>query len=219
MMRFLIPLLILVCLLTMCTAAFAGGTPMTDAGSKQMVFRFSGLSNLGLAPYRTDTHGAGLGFRYFFNDGLALRKGIYLGWEKDKTEAPSDSYEDAEDTDLTVSVSAMVEKYMASIHSVAPYIGLGVGYTYDKSESQPIRPTGDLRKDTMTNNYIDFMGAAGFQWYFTDAMSLGGEYVGAFSYSSREDKETDPDGDTMTTKGTSTEFYWYAGSVYLSVHF
>jgi hypothetical protein len=59
---------------------------------------------------------------------------------------------------------------------------------------------------------------AGFQWYFADAFSLGGEYRLAFRYVDSKTEEEDQEGSTPIFEGTSTKFGFTAASVFLSVH-
>jgi hypothetical protein len=202
MKRLTLALVVIVATALVTGAALAGGMPMTDAGSKQIVFGFTGLDNLGLNPYSYDSHPQ-LAFRYFLNDGMAVRPGVYIGYDK-----TTDEQTDVETTGMDLALSAVIEKYLPSVHSVAPYIGIGAGFGYNKDE------TTNSSEVTTTGTSIDVLGVAGFQWYFTDALSLGGEYVGAFRHSS---SKTEVDGDT-TSETSMMKFYWYAASVYLSVN-
>lgn len=197
-----VPLLIGLCVVIAASAAFAGGTPNTAMGSRQMVFEFSGLSLLGLHPY-----GGGFGFRYFYADETAIRGGLNFAYDKDETG------EDYEETYTRFGAMVAWEKYMAPIASVAPYMGIGVSYIYNKWEEPA---TGTFADETMETTQSDLgVGLlAGFQWYFTEAISLGGEYRLGFTYSSGEVTQGDMSSDT-----TSTSFGFTAASVFFAVHF
>jgi outer membrane protein W len=201
-----VPLLIGLCIVVAASAAFAGGTPNTGMGAKQMVFEFSGLSTLGLSPY-----GGGFGFRYFYADDTAIRGSVNFAYSKDEDKSGDTTLED---TTTMIGASLVWERYMAAIASVAPYMGIGVGYFYEK-ETQP--GTGlfaDSDYET-TNNILQIPLVAGFQWYFTQAMSLGGEYRLSFRY---ETGETTHGGETLYDT-TTTAFGFSAASVFFSVHY
>jgi hypothetical protein len=214
--------ILLVCVIA--GLAYAGGTPMTAKGDKQLVFLFSGLSKMQLMPYfhpqgipeacfdDSDYScdcwpcGGGLGFRYFINDDRAIRIGVNVGigkWEV------KDSWDE---TCNEFGLSLIYEKYLAQIHSVAPYLGVGLGFDYYKDTWT--QKEGDY-KEEWTGNIFSVEGVAGFQWYFTDGLSLGGEYRPAFQNQTGK----------MTAGGETTEeTSGYAlnhrtGSVFLAAHF
>jgi opacity protein-like surface antigen len=207
---------LVVCL--MAGAAFAGGTPNTAACTKQLVFHFSGLSDMGLSSYRFSWlddvfsdydlsdygYGGGIGFRYFFREGIAVRPSLNISYTK--LQLPDESgYTDPEITAANYGFSVVVEKYLPPIHGIAPYLGAGAGYdhyTYEQSyKVDEVTVSSD-----MTVGSFDLRAVAGFQWYFTEGMSLGGEYVGAFTHATSDEADI-----------TLDSFHWRAASVFLSV--
>jgi hypothetical protein len=66
---------------------------------------------------------------------------------------------------------------------------------------------------------FNLMAVAGFQWYFTDNISLGGEYSGAFSHSGTKHEDTNAGGITSKSEGSSNAFLWDASRLFLSVGF
>lgn len=222
------PVVAVLLILVMAGLVFAGGTPMTMKGNKQMVFRFDGLCHMTLMPY---FHSAGfpdacydpdcyetedcecypcaggLGFRYFINDDKALRIGVNIAlgsWEvTDEMEWSCTEF----------GASVIYEKYLPHIHSIAPYLGAGAGFTYMMTDETEL--TGSENEYEWTGNVISIMGVAGFQWYFTDGMSLGGEYRPAFHY---ETGEWTMNGET-TYETTGYALNHRAASVFLGVHF
>jgi hypothetical protein len=202
-----VPLLIGLCVVLAASAAFAGGTPNTGMGAKQMVFMFSGLSNLGLSPYA-----GGFGFRYFYADDTGIRGSLNFAYGKDEQKYGDDSK--SEETFTKIGATVIWEKYMATIASVAPYMGIGIGYYYNKWEEPG---TGGFAEETEETTANDLMIplVAGFQWYFTEAISLGGEYTLAYTYSSGETKI---DGEKISDN-TSSLFGFNAASVYFAVHY
>jgi hypothetical protein len=220
--------------------AFAGGTPMTSKGDKQLVFHFNGLCHLRLDPYFRsggfltacaaamqecygyeydhcddivavcDPCGGGIGFRYFINDDRAVRAGVNIAYGSVK-----DELADEDGSCLEFGASVIYERYLPVIHSVAPYLGGGLRFSYASAEATYEGTT--IMEGTGT--FIDVMGVAGFQWYFTDALSLGGEYRGMLSYETVETKEWD--GDSLEKSGDlgATRFHWKAASIFFGAHF
>lgn len=197
-----VPLLIGLCVVMVASAAFAGGVPNTGMGAKQMVFSFSGLSDLGLGAYE-----GGFGFRYFYSDDTGIRGMLNFAYGKDEIKV-GDTTE--EETFTDIGAALVWEKYMAAIASVAPYMGIGVGYMYSKEEWPDAGATWEW-----TGNEIFIPLVAGFQWYFTEAISLGGEYRLSYAYTSGEYKE---DG-TKVSETTMSAFGFSAASVFFAVHY
>jgi hypothetical protein len=238
-MKTLIPVLVVVLAISLLAGdLLAGGTPMTSKGDKQLVFQFKGLSWLGLEPYfrgakfcefcgdedciDADCYACdgGIGLRYFLNDDTAIRTGVNIAWGSDTWTDP-DYDEDGEVSCLEFGVSVLYEKYLPHIHSIAPYVGVGLGYTHSTYDYKQPRPSecADMKTE-LSGSFLDVMGAAGFQWYFTEAISLGGEYRGAFTYASAKCEDTDCEGETDTPwEATAKTFNWDTASLFLSVHF
>jgi len=204
-----VPLLIGLCVVLAASAAFAGGTPNTGMGAKQMVFEFSGLSNLGLSPYA-----GGFGFRYFYADDTGIRGSLNFAYDSDEDKVGDVTVDES----MTLIGATLIwEKYMAAIASVAPYMGIGIGYYYQKDESNDVvfRFADEMLKTEVTSNIIVIPLVAGFQWYFTEALSLGGEYRLSYRY---ESGETSYDGE-KAFESTASAFGFSAASVFFSVHF
>jgi len=203
-----VPLLIGLCVVMAASAVFAGGTPNTGMGAKQMVFEFSGLSMLGLSPYA-----GGFGFRYFYADDTAIRGSLNFAYAKDEMTDAADNT--SEESFTKVGATLVWEKYMATIASVAPYMGIGVGYYYNKWEEPWYGTFADTEKEETTANDLMIALVGGFQWYFTEAISLGGEYRLAYMYSTGETKM----GGEKVSDNSSSAFGFNAASVFFGVHF
>lgn len=179
----------------------------TSAGDKAMVFMFNGLCSLSATEY--DEYGVGL--RYYIADGTAIRVGVQLGKNTFKYEDFDDEYGAS-----VYGVSAVYEKHMAGpCSSVSPYWGLGAGYTMSSDKYE------DDIGDTWTTSGTGFegFGVVGFEWGFTDCLTLGGEYMlGLESWSQKT--ESDIAGVTDTYNEYSGTFMGFGtASVYLSVYF
>jgi opacity protein-like surface antigen len=176
----------------------------TKAGTKAVVFQFSGLSNLGVSEYM-----GGIGMRYYIQDDLALRPGINIGigTAKDKQQDP-----ERKTTDTTFGLNLTLEKHMAGAASISPYIGARAGFDYSKDKNEQ----GD-NESTDKRTGFGVAGVLGFEWGFTESLTLGGEYALGVRSGSRE-VEVKTGSTTETTRDESSmDFGISTASVFLSV--
>ena len=196
---------IVLAVMLVATTALAAEVP-TSQGDKAMVFMFNGLDDLSVDGYAS----YGIGMRYYIANGTALRVGLQFG-----KLSHTDVDIDWEDDYNTYGVSAIYEKHMAGpCSSVSPFWGVGAGYSAfsDKDTDD----AGDTL-EYMGSGYTAF-GVLGFEWAFTNCMTLGGEYSLGFASSSEEMD--------LVVGGVSNTFneHEYSGmgfataSVYLSVY-
>lgn len=185
--------------------AMAAEVP-TSAGDKAMVFMFSGLSDLHLDGYMGDY---GLGMRYYISDGTAIRAGLEFG-----SVSLKDIDSDLEGDGTSYGLTAMYEKHLEGMcASVVPYWGLGVGYN-----SWSSKVTGGSNWIEEKESGFGFMGAMGFEWGFTDCMTLGGEYeLGLWTFSGETEEDIGGVNDTYDEYEGSFMGVGTA-SVYLSVY-
>jgi opacity protein-like surface antigen len=211
-MRLLTCLLILVLLVGTATAA----SPVpTSKGDKAMVFKFRGLADLDLKGYGDCW---GVGMRYYFSDMNAIRAGITFGNDNWTQKAQVEEGDDYEYKESEIGFEANYERHLeAPCASVSPYIGAGFAYYKWKNE-EPYVGTRDYAKDICEESGLDVHAIAGFEWGFTECMTLGGEYqLGFFSGSYTE--EVDSGGETTTID--EEEYSWMGFStaaLYLSVY-
>jgi hypothetical protein len=187
----------------------------TKAGTKAMVFQFSGLSNLGLGTYN-----GGIGMRYYLSDGLALRPGVQFGVQS-ATQKKTDSLPKREEASAQIGVNLALEKHFASVKSISPYIGAQAGFTsvadvtkrYNFSTGDEIDETTDARAR------IGLAALLGFEWGFTESLTLGGEYALGFGTGAHK-VEVKTDGvKATTTDDTFFDLGFSTASVFLSVAF
>ncbi len=180
----------------------------TSAGDKAMVFMFSGLDDLSLGGYGGDY---GIGLRYYIADGTAIRGGVQFG-----TESFTDDDDDTEWGYSVYGLNAVYENHMEGpCSSISPYWGVGAGFSMYSDEYE------NSIGDTWTESGTGFAGFSvlGFEWGFTNCMTLGGEYqLGFWSWSG--DTEYDGVEGTDTYDEYSASFMGFStASVYLSVYF
>jgi hypothetical protein len=217
--------------ITAISLAFAGEDSPISAGNKQMIFGFAGWN---LTAYK-----AGFGFRYFVRDGLAIRPGIDFGvrmYESDSIdrvinpETP-ETYSVRDDEDYSVRASIMLERYVSRHHNVHLFYGGGLGYSYSHTEDvDEYRQHGRYDHDQYDtkDHGVDVTGFLGAQWYFTDSISLGGEYKIVFtrSWSRRDavridvrDGEIDPYSRTETRDSDTSTLDTQAGQLMVAIRF
>jgi opacity protein-like surface antigen len=214
MKRFLLVALALVFV----AGAVQAADVVTTAGSKALVFQFNGLSNLGLGTYN-----GGIGMRYYLKDKLALRPGLELGLSQDKTKAGISGYSDDKVTDMGFGLSLALEKHMTPVQSISPYIGAGAGFNISNNKheySVSSNPTtGTTLKVTDKGMGFGVFGLAGFEWGFTNSVTLGGEYRLGLNIGSGK-TETERQGQATVTSNDSSSFGVGFGvaSLYISVN-
>ena len=141
----------------------------TSKGHKELLFGFSGLSDLGAGSFN-----GGIGMRHYINDRTALRPGIQFGWSKHNPDG------DNNDTRITTGGANLAwERHHASqVTSVSPYCGLGAGVNFAQSKTT-VGTTGD---DKTTGMGFSAYGLAGFECGVADGVTLGGEYRLGFNW-------------------------------------
>ena len=203
---------IVLAVMLVATTAMAAEVP-TSRGDKAMVFMFNGLDDLSLEGYGGEY---GIGMRYYIADGTAIRVGVAFGTESwtDEDEATDPDF-DSEENDRTYAVSAIYERHMASpCSSVSPYWGIGAAYTSSYEEDK------DEAGDTVTDRESGFAGFAvmGFEWGFTDCLTLGGEYAAGFWSGSSETERVTGGVSALSDEESESLMGFSTTSVYLSVY-
>jgi hypothetical protein len=186
----------------------------TSKGDKAMVFMFNGLDDLSLGSYGGQY---GVGMRYYINDGTAIRAGVQFGKWTETCESDIPGYEDTEETYSVYGLNAVYEKHMeAPCSSVSPYWGVGAGFA--SISEKYCDEYGYCITDKGTG-FAGF-GVLGFEWGFTNCLTLGGEYQCGFWNWSGETEYDDVESRTETRDKFSGSFMGFdVASVYLSVYF
>jgi hypothetical protein len=197
--------------------AMAGEVPMS-MGDKAMIFMFDGLARLDLDGY----YCGGFGMRYYIADGTAIRGALLFDKYSHVDEANDEGYADTENNFTGYGLEAVYEKHMESMcPSVGPYWGIGASFMMGSDEYvNPTGPDGGTSTVTYKENYFSIFGALGFEWAFTDCMTLGGEYQLGFWKGSGETESDYSGGDRSETydKYSDTWIGFDEASVFLSVY-
>jgi opacity protein-like surface antigen len=185
------------------SVAYAQVTPNLAAGTKAVLFEFSGLDML-----RADEFEGGVGFKYFLDAQNALRFGLQFGTSTDTDAAnptAPDTGTDGTDKTTMWGLSLALERHLTSTR-VSPYIGLGAGYSSETFESKSTEtgsppPTQSIGKGGETG--FDIFALLGFEFFLTSDVSLGAEYRLGYRKTSDKDDESTFGGTTTTVPGNS----------------
>jgi hypothetical protein len=203
----------------------------TADGTRQVVFSFGGW---GLGSY-----GGGIGLRYFVADNVAIRSGLDVGIDDHSEDVEAhypeelDVYTSGYDA-RTVRLSFLAERYVGGLRNLKPFLTLGLAYRFEDggydftSVSYGDSATAYYSTDsyTRTEHAVSLVGGFGLQWYFTDRISLGGEYnvIVAHSWVDATDRyvyyrEGEIEVDTYARNAQETNIDIEAGNLLLSVRF
>jgi outer membrane protein W len=155
----------------------------------------------------------GAGFRYFVTNQIAIGLGFSYGTSSSSLETEAGKSETSS-TLLGVGIDA--NYHLMSLYSVSPYVGVNINLG-TLSETDEFTPEGgELETTEYSGNGWGLAAQFGFDWYFTEGLSLGGKY--ALGFRSLGEWEVTSEGETE--KGpSSTSFGISTFSVLLNVHF
>ena len=201
-------------------SSYDGPKPEVRQGAMSFVFLYTPFqSNLNPVPvssvsqYPDNTADLfGAGFRYFITNEIALGAGLNFGSSSSETIDAND--DKTETTSTTFGLAIDVNYHLKPLYSVSPYVGLNVNFgNYSASQDETVGGTTTTSETSGTGFGVGLN--FGFDWYFTEGLSLGGRYtLGYQSYGKPEAKS----GNT-TVEGTSrSEFGIGTASVILNVH-
>jgi len=218
-----------VILLLSCTSIFSqmnsnydGPKPEVHKGAQSFVFQYTPFQS-NLEPVYVGTISIpdqtlasadlfGAGFQYYVTDQIALALGLSFGTSSSSLEDDNGSTENS----LTIfGFSVDANYHLRSLYSVSPYIGFRVNYGLLSGSSEFNPDGGETQTTDYSGNGFGVAAQCGFDWYFTEGLSLGGKYALGFQ-SLGTPEVTDEDG---TVEGpSSTAFGISTFSVILNVH-
>jgi hypothetical protein len=195
------------------------------AGSKALLFEFSGLADLGAGSYN-----GGLGGKYFLTDKMAVRGSLqFLSLSQEIPYQGDGGIDGSRDISL-YGISGAVEVHFDTSR-VNPYFGGGVGFAVSSTERKTA--AADITQQLTIKNDID--GEAGYyggtsltifamlgvEVFIIDRLSLAAEYRLGYSYISQKDQEVTQGTTTVTTRQGSINGLRLesAGALILSVYF
>jgi hypothetical protein len=149
----------------------------------------------------TSFQGGLISFKYHFNNHVAFRSGVGLSYDNSDSEEEREVFfEDStifnaksKNENVTISIPAQLLYYINPDNDVKVFLGLGPYITYMVSNAKNTdyrysnNYYGSVLIELATKYYsIGLSSAYGVEWFFTDNMSLTGEYGFTFSYYYRE---------------------------------
>jgi Outer membrane protein beta-barrel domain len=213
-----------------CTTLFSqvnsnydGPKPEVRAGAKSFVFQYTPFQS-NLEPVYVGTISIpdagitsidllGAGFRYFVTNQIAIGLGFSFGTSSSSLETEVGKTETSR-TLLGVGVDA--NYHLRSLYSVSPYVGVNVNLGTFSRTDEFTPENGELETTEYSGNGWGLAAQFGFDWFFTEGLSLGGKY--ALGFRSLGEPEVTSEGDTE--KGaSSTSFGVSTFSVIFNAHF
>ncbi|MCG3121069.1 MAG: hypothetical protein ALAOOOJD_04016 [bacterium] len=195
------------------TLAFGQGiTPNLAKGTTALLFSFNGLSNLNAGDFD-----GGVGVKYYYKDGVALRLGLQFATaSRDLPANPPAGLQgkDGEQSATRFGVSAAAEWHRGTGRANA-YLGAGLGFATTSTESKSVAL--GTANQTVVKNYDNgesipgagiFLGGTNFnlfallgaEFFVFKEVSLAAEYRLGFAKLSRADEEITSGNQTITTK-------------------
>ena len=210
-------------LLAQANKNYDGPKPEVYQGSQAFVFQYTPFQS-NLEPVYVGTVSVpgqtlasmdlfGAGYQYYFTNQIAVVFGFSYGTASSTLEDDNGKTEMSE-TVFGIAVDA--NYHLHSLYSVSPYIGLRANYGL-YSGSDEFTPDGGSKETTdYSGNGFGIAVQCGFDWYFTEGLSLGGKY--ALGFQSLGKPEVTDETNTTVEGRSSTFFGVSAFSVILNVH-
>lgn len=189
--------------------------PNTKAGSAAWLFTLNGLGNFGLGGFTLGTTSnpvVAAGWKWYFSDDLALR--ALLGFSTNSSGDDSKSG-GSKTTSTGYGIGVGVEMHTHAVYSTSPYFGAQL--TFAGGGTTTSANVGGTTSESKSSGTTLGLGVlAGFDWYFTRGLAIGGEYMLGFNTtsSSTTSAGTTTDNPSSTMIGISG-----GGNVHLVVHF
>jgi hypothetical protein len=184
--------------------------PITKGGSAAMMFTLSGIGTFGISGPVV----GGVGMKYFLSDDMALR--VLIGLSNSTNGADSIAPGKVAATDI--GVGAGIEMHFRPLYSTSPYVGGQITFN-SSSKTTTNWDTPVTKKDVDVKESGTTLGVgvfAGFDWFFTRGIALGGEMNLGFSTSS----SSTTSGSTTIDHPSSTSIALATGgSVHMVVYF
>jgi hypothetical protein len=200
---------------------YDGPRPEVATGAKSFVFLYTPfqsnfnpvyISTVSVYPEESmDLFGAG--FRYFVTGNIALGLGLNFGTSSFERVFPNNDKEEVSATSFGVALEG--NYHFASLYSVSPYFGLNVNFgsysvTVDETEG------GTTTTTELSGSGFGAGVHLGFDWFFTEGLSLGGRYTLGFRSLGKPEVKSG----SVTVEGASaSSFAIGSASVILNVHF
>jgi len=208
-----------------------GIKPEVYPGSKAVVFSYTPFqSDLGGVPTTSlslppninflDIDLVGVGFKMFISNKFSLLASLAYGGSSETLEPtqPDPLIKEQLSTGYWSGIIAG-NFHFASFYSITTYVGGSINLAVLAAD-YTINQTGGEVKYEFSSSSFGFGAHFGFDWFFTEGISLGGKYALVFTTSPKSELTTTSGGTSETEKGSSRTYFTTAvGTILLSVHF
>jgi hypothetical protein len=145
-------------------------------GDKGLCFSVSGLSSVGIGQYE-----GGIGGKYWVSNKLAIVSSIGGNAQRRTRSASVANYTDDKSTSSTCSFFAGLEDHFFRNNRISPYLGGGLHFSISNASSYQSLPKDNpppTAAKKVTNNFWSYgvRGFCGIEFFFTDWVSLSGQY-------------------------------------------
>jgi outer membrane protein W len=206
---------------------YDGPKPEVKAGAKSLVFHYTPFQS-NLNPVSVSTVSvysqsgnissmdlAGAGFRYFVTNEIGVGVGVNFGsMTAEQETGTSPNIIKNELSSTTIGLLVDINYHLNALYGVSPYIGVNFNFGSYSTTSESTGGGTTSKTETSGSGFGAGLNL-GFDWYFTEGLSLGGRYVLGFSSLGKPEVKS---GNT-TVEGPSASFFGIGtASVILNVH-
>ncbi len=196
--------------------------PNTKAGSAAWIFSFGGLSTLGLNSLAIGNNFGGVaaaGLKYYLSDDMALRALLGFSTGSSGADTIGPNYHNSA---TAVGIAVGIEMHTHAVYSTSPYFGAQISFGTGSNDQTINKSVDNQFTEVKTSGTSFGIGVlAGFDWYFTKGIAVGGEYMLGFSTGSGSTTKTltSTGASTTTDNPSTTNIGIGSGNVHLVVHF
>jgi hypothetical protein len=185
--------------------------PITKQGSAAMIFELAGIGTFGFSgPGIMGLGMPAVGGKYFIADDMDIF--ILAGVNTSSGSDSIASTQSAKPSSTAFGIAAGVQAHFRPLYSTSPYVG-GIVSFGSHSTDNGASGNSDFKTSSST---FGVAALAGFDWFFTHGLCLGGEMsLGFRSTSSSQTVE----GTTTDSQGSSGIALATNASVHLNVYF
>lgn len=207
---------------------YDGVKPEIYPGSTALVFTYTPFqSNLGALPAGSvqavsnddvfEISLGGIGFKYFLSNQFSLLAS--LGFGSASSEYEIGTNEKTETTGTIFGIAVDADYHFPDLYSISTYIGANINFGSLSGEDTYTYNT-NVSTEEYTSSSFGLGLNIGFDWFFTEGISLGGKYTLGYKNFSEPELTSSSGTNSTTEKGPSSSAFGVGvGTIVLSVHF
>jgi len=203
-------ILVLFALVIVANLAFSGddSIPKSKLGDKAVLFTLAGFDDFGATSYM-----GGLGGKYYISDGNAIRASLGFFTSSTTTKPPLGSPAGTPDEVASSSTFIITPGFLHGINQTGPVIAYIGGEFIYATTSTTVENPGNVAntKDHTSSTAFGVAGIFGVEWFAWNNISLGAEYLLAYTSTSGS-TETTAGGTTTTVDDPTTTAFSLGGT-------